>query len=177
MLALAGREKNDQGRSSSEWVGDGTFEVYVSYKDGKKQLPYRSTSHEARAYVQGLLDDYLAADARDDLPFNLIIADPPGPADADGQSGATPEAYRQRLADTIDRDVRDERFKKDHDRKTFLQLGRSRLSPDGSGEYVDRIAVPEDACDKIERRIRPMIPPPEAAPPKTRRGKSGRAKR
>ena len=177
MLALAGREKNEQGRTSAQWVGDGTFEVYVSYKDGKRQLPYRVKSDAARAYVQALLDDYLAADARDDLPFNLVVADPPGPADPDGQSGAPPEAYRQRLADAIDRDVRNASFKKDHDRKTFLQLGRARLSPDGSGEYVDRIAAPEDACDKIERRLRPMIPPPEAAPPKAKPKKRGRATR
>jgi len=159
LALLAGPERRPDTVAATEWLGERSFRVHATHRDGMVSFTYHPqdvSPAEARSYLTLLMKEFLDRSSFDLLPFDLIAEDETlrqaYESDADGpEAGA---GYAAALREIYEEDQDDD----------FPVFWAMRLL-----EIVDA-RVPDDAYAKVRRRFRLL----DRGPARARQQDAGR---
>ena len=158
---VASAERQGDAAGSREWLSPASFRLHVAQEEGVTSFTYRAediTPDQARAYLTGLVEDFLNRGSFDLLPFDVVANDkdlrsaytlPAGAKELELLHGD----YRHLLQEAIERDA-------ENDRPAYRPMKLM--------EIIEA-NIPEDAFEKMRRRFHLL----DRGPARARDGQGG----
>ncbi len=135
--------------AAGEIPAGAAFTVYLAHRKGVETFSYKALpQQEAQHWLQQLIGDFLGDGAMDLLPYALLTSNAPIHPWEDGTfTDEEQERYREQLAARIEDDLG----------SSWPQHQPPEIHP------IANPIVPDDAFDKVRRRLRPILPRPDEA--------------